>query len=422
MSDTSPKWGIVEPVAARTDAADVPLYVRNIVAALEAKGVQYGQGTLAARPTAAIQGRLYMATDQTPPTMFYDTGSTWIQIGALAADSITAAQIAPDSIGTSELAPDSVTTAEILDGTIATGDLSDNSVTAPKINSALKPSTGAGGSTEALRALGTAAGLAAPGTHAAQHAAGGADPITITQAMLDPVTAGLLPQPGDIKWVAYNVVAGSEPTGWLLCDGRTSLSTTTYAALFAKLGYTHGGSGAAFGIPDMRGKAPIGIGQGTYAGATLRTIGQTGGEETHVTSVAEMPAHAHTITVNAETTDHTHALAGAGSGAVGVGNHQHPRFEDNTGTAPLGEIVDYNGPWTTASGLKWGTAGANVYEVDAASGVMDLGAGAHGHSLTGNTAGRSAAHTHTASAALTGSGNAHNNMQPWIALTPLIKT
>src|SRR5215831_16055196 len=142
MADTSTKWGIVEPAAARTDAADVPLYVRNVVAALEAKGVQYGMGTLAARPAAAIQGRLYLATDQTPPALFFDTGTTWYQIGALAADSITGAQIAPDSIGTSELAPDSVTSAEILDGTIATGDLADGAVTAPKINAALKPSGG----------------------------------------------------------------------------------------------------------------------------------------------------------------------------------------------------------------------------------------------------------------------------------------
>jgi len=410
MADTSAKWGIVEPVAARTDAADVPLYVRNIVAALEAKGVQYGQGTLASRPAAAIQGKLYVATDQTPPAVFFDTGSAWIQIGALAPDSITAAQIAPDSIGTSELAPNSVTTAEIVDGTIATGDLGDDSVTLPKVNAALKPSTGAGGGAEALRALGTGAGQAAAGSHHTQHEAGGADQIVISQSMLDAVTAGLLPQPGDIKWVAYNVVAGSEPAGWLLCDGRVNLSTTTYAALFAKLNYAHGGSGAQFGIPDMRGRSPIGIGQGTYLGATLRTIGQKGGEESHQMSLGELVSHVHSIS----DPGHGHS-ASASTSIVGVGDHNHGSpiaggISNNLVVA--GATGDNSTTYTTD---RWGTAGNIVRTVSGTS-----AAGGHSHSastsvsVNGNSTGISIVSA--------GSSNPFNVMHPWIALTPLIKT
>jgi microcystin-dependent protein len=42
-------------------------------------------------------------------------------------------------------------------------------------------------------------------------------------------------------------------TGWLVCNG-TSLSTTgTYASLFAIIGYTYGGSGSLFKVPDFRG-------------------------------------------------------------------------------------------------------------------------------------------------------------------------
>lgn len=37
-----------------------------------------------------------------------------------------------------------------------------------------------------------------------------------------------------------------------------SLSTTTYADLFAVIGYTYGGSGASFNIPDYRGYFPRG--------------------------------------------------------------------------------------------------------------------------------------------------------------------
>lgn len=43
------------------------------------------------------------------------------------------------------------------------------------------------------------------------------------------------------------------PTGWLECDG-SSLNTITYAALFAAVGYVHGGSGSSFNLPDLRGE------------------------------------------------------------------------------------------------------------------------------------------------------------------------
>lgn len=45
----------------------------------------------------------------------------------------------------------------------------------------------------------------------------------------------------------------SVPTGWLKCNGA-SLNTITYAALFAKIGYTYGGSANSFLLPDLRGE------------------------------------------------------------------------------------------------------------------------------------------------------------------------
>lgn len=40
------------------------------------------------------------------------------------------------------------------------------------------------------------------------------------------------------------------PTGWILANGA-SLSTATYPALFAVIGYNFGGSGASFNVPNM---------------------------------------------------------------------------------------------------------------------------------------------------------------------------
>jgi microcystin-dependent protein len=48
--------------------------------------------------------------------------------------------------------------------------------------------------------------------------------------------------------IAY--AGNSVPTGYLLCDS-TQYSTTTYPALFALLGYTYGGTGAFFNVPNL---------------------------------------------------------------------------------------------------------------------------------------------------------------------------
>lgn len=45
----------------------------------------------------------------------------------------------------------------------------------------------------------------------------------------------------------------SVPVGWLLCDG-SSYSVTQYSRLFSVIGYTYGGSGSTFKVPDFVGK------------------------------------------------------------------------------------------------------------------------------------------------------------------------
>jgi microcystin-dependent protein len=224
--------------------------------------------------------------------------------------------------------------------------------------------------------------------------------------MLDAVTAGLLPQPGDIKWVAYNVVAGSEPAGWLLCDGRTNLSTTTYAALFSAIGYIHGGSGAQFGIPDMRGRSPIGIGTGTYLGTqTARSVGDKGGAEYVTLSTNQIPSHNHSVSVNS---------SGTGISIVGVGDHTH---SSPVQSGIYGEFVVVgqtgdNG--TTYSTQRWGTDASSNSIQRAVSGTTS--AGGHSHSVSDPS------HGHSVNQSSVGGGLAHDNMHPYIALTPLIKT
>ena len=92
---------------------------------------------------------------------------------------------------------------------------------------------------------------------------------------------------GDVKVTAVPTTAGSEPVGWLLCDGR-AVSRTAYAALFAKIGTTYGaGDGSTtFNLPDPQGRALIGAGSGS--GLTTRALGAKGGTEP-----SNMPSHNH---------------------------------------------------------------------------------------------------------------------------------
>lgn len=82
------------------------------------------------------------------------------------------------------------------------------------------------------------------------------------------------------------------PTGWLACEGG-GVSTTTYDLLYSAIGYTYGGSGSTFYLPDLRGRTAIG--SGTGAGLTGRTLGATGGAETHQLTTTEMPSHSHIV-------------------------------------------------------------------------------------------------------------------------------
>lgn len=88
------------------------------------------------------------------------------------------------------------------------------------------------------------------------------------------------------------------PDGWLLCNGW-SVPRTTYADLFTVISTTYGaGDGSTtFTLPDMQGRTAIGAGQGSQPIALAnRTLGQKDGEETHILSTLEMPAHTHGYT------------------------------------------------------------------------------------------------------------------------------
>lgn len=74
------------------------------------------------------------------------------------------------------------------------------------------------------------------------------------------------------------------------CDGA-SYATADYPDLFALIGYTFGGSGANFNVPDLRGRVVVDAGSGS--GLTPRSLGDIFGEENHTLSGGEVPIHSH---------------------------------------------------------------------------------------------------------------------------------
>ena len=92
---------------------------------------------------------------------------------------------------------------------------------------------------------------------------------------------------GEIRMVGFNFA----PTGWAFCAGQT-VAIAQNSALFALLSTTFGGDGrVTFGLPDYRGRSPVGMGAGP--GLTVVQQGEKSGTESVVLTSAQMPQHTH---------------------------------------------------------------------------------------------------------------------------------
>lgn len=83
------------------------------------------------------------------------------------------------------------------------------------------------------------------------------------------------------------------PRGWAFCEGQL-LSIQQYTALYSILGDQFGGDGrSTFGVPDLRGRVPVGVGAGP--GLTPMSATQKGGYERVQITEANLPAHSHAV-------------------------------------------------------------------------------------------------------------------------------
>lgn len=153
---------------------------------------------------------------------------------------------------------------------------------------------------------------------------------------------------GQVIMVARTSLPSSN---WLWCDGA-SYATSQYSTLFSIIGYTYGGSGGNFNVPNFLGKSAV----GTDAVGTLSTTYQgTAGvvsSGNRSLSVAQLASHSHDFS-------HTHGYSwntsGIGSqktapeGATGITVQQNMNFgsqSGTTGTPDGGNSTGNNGSGT----------------------------------------------------------------------------
>lgn len=196
------------------------------------------------------------------------------------------------------------------------------------------------------------------------------------------------------------------PAGWLVCDG-TIYNISQYPALGAYLGNTFGGDGTTtFGVPNYAGKVRVHL---DAAQTEFNAVGKTGGEKTHVLSVAELATHTHTDTLTAPA--HTHSDTLAAPAHTHVMSHTHgpgqgTQFHGTGGPGPFDQAVQGG-----AGSLFSATSGPSVGSTGAASATA----------LTGSVGGASATAL-TGGINNTGSSTGHNNLQPYVVTVAAIKT
>ncbi len=160
------------------------------------------------------------------------------------------------------------------------------------------------------------------------------------------------------------VFAGNfAPRGWAFCNGQL-LPVSQNTALFSLIGTTYGGDGrSTTALPDMRGRAPMHPGRGP--GLTARRLGQRTGVEMVTLSEAQLPNHTHAPQADAQA-----------GGLLGGGADSKTPINSHLGN-------------TVQAGEFFATGTANV--------AMNANAVSN-----------------------TGGSQAHNNMQPYLAMNFII--
>src|SRR5216684_6407143 len=95
------------------------------------------------------------------------------------------------------------------------------------------------------------------------------------------------PYVGEIRMFGGNFA----PAGWMFCDGQL-LPISENETLFNLIGTTYGGDGqSTFALPDLRGRVPLHMGQGS--GLSSYQLAEMIGVEAVTLTTAQLGTHSH---------------------------------------------------------------------------------------------------------------------------------
>lgn len=197
----------------------------------------------------------------------------------------------------------------------------------------------------------------------------------------------------------------SVPDGWILCDGA-EYTKAAYPALFLAIGYTYGGAGDVFNVPDCRDRLLIGAG-------TLAALGAAAGAATATIGIDNLPAHNHGVT----DPGHTHVFtADPHAHAVTDTGHVHT-INDPTHSHAGG---------AAAAGLTGAAGGASDVTAQAATSAASTGitlnSATTGVTLNNTTVtGANASSTTGITTTNTGGGAAISLLNPVLGMNMIIK-
>ena len=131
------------------------------------------------------------------------------------------------------------------------------------------------------------------------------------------------------------------PRNWAFCAGQI-MSIAQNTALFSLLGTTYGGNGqTTFALPDLRGRVPVGTGQGP--GLSNITLGEVSGTPTVTLLTTQIPAHNHPVTGSLN----MGAKNGAGNSISPTGNYPAQGAANAYSTTQDAQMAALNGSITT---------------------------------------------------------------------------
>jgi microcystin-dependent protein len=169
------------------------------------------------------------------------------------------------------------------------------------------------------------------------------------------------------------------------------------ASLFTVLGYTYGGSGGSFNLPNLTNRFIVGSG-------TEYSVGNTGGLKEVTLTTAQLPKHSHTITDNG----HVHGITDPGHvHGITDSGHSHPInvasvISKDFVIGPTGDLQDR---LESASSGNTGSIVTGITINSNSTGIT--GANSNTTGITGTN--------------IEGGDTAHENRPPYFALIYLIR-